>query len=138
MLNIQHIGSPLNRPDWPQAGTIEGLLDALSKWDLDTSLDYSNDPRFDAHPDRKPFRHPCLSLLRQAYSQALGMNCYISGPPVYPDHPTAVRFVGNFLEYSFGFTLDTDDRELIAKLDAAIASNLERQANRETARPRQR
>lgn len=138
MLNIHHIGSPLNRPDWPQAGTIEGLLDALSKWDLDTSLDYSSDPRFEPHPDRKPFRFPNLTLLRKVYSPELGADRYISGPPVYPDHPTSVRFVGNFIGYSFGFTLETDDRELITKLDAAIAENLERQANRDSARPRQR
>lgn len=138
MLNIHHIGRPLNRPDWPQTGTIEGLLDALDRWDLDTSLDHSSDPCFDPHPDRKPFRHPCLTLLRKVYSTELGRNRYISGDPVYPDHPTAVSFVGNFLEYSFGFAIDTDDRELIAKLDAAIAANLERQASREATRPRQR
>jgi hypothetical protein len=45
---------------------------------------------------------------------------------VFPDHPKAVSYLGNFVGYSFAFNLYTDDQELIAQLDAAIAENMER------------
>lgn len=125
MLDIKDIGTKTTIPGWP-ANTIEGLLDAMERWELDTRLDYSSDPRFDPHEDRKPFRGPAVSCAGTVYVPSLGRNRYLSGPPLYPEHPTAVAFIGNFVGYSFGFYIVTDDRELIARLDKAIAANLAR------------
>ena len=52
---------------------------------------------------------------------------YGNGSPIYPEHPDSVQYCGNFLSYSFGFSLATDEPELIKRLDAAIAANIERQ-----------
>jgi hypothetical protein len=54
---------------------------------------------------------------------ATGQRMYVDGDPIYPDAPNAVRFCGNFLEVSAGFSIDTDDPELIERLTAAIGAN---------------
>lgn len=126
MLQIDHIGTRSAIPGWPQNGTIEGLLDALSRWELDPCLDFSRAPQYESHPDRQPYRRPASLGGGRKWSDELGGYRYLDGPPLYPEHPTAVSFTGNFLGYSFGFNLTTDDRELIARLDAAIAQNIER------------
>jgi hypothetical protein len=124
MLNITHIGHKTTIPGWPEANTIAGLLDALSRWELDPSLNYDGDPRFEPHPDRKPYRCPALKCSGGRYDAKHGRTVYHDGPPIHPDAPDAVQFFGNFVGYSFGFSLETDDRELIKQLDAAIATNL--------------
>jgi hypothetical protein len=58
----------------------------------------------------------------------------VATKPIHPDHPHAVRFCGNFFEYSFSFELDTDDKELIAFLDARIAENMATPAYQEALR----
>ncbi len=55
-----------------------------------------------------------------------GCTVYHYGKPCHPEAPDAVSYLGNFIGYSFAFNLDTDDPQLIATLDAAIADNLER------------
>jgi hypothetical protein len=47
---------------------------------------------------------------------------------MYPHHPGMIRFFGNFMNYSFGFTIDTDEPEVIAQLNAAIQANKETEA----------
>jgi hypothetical protein len=126
MLRIEYIGSHTTVPGWPEQGTIAGLLDAIERWELDTRWDLSTDPRFQPHPDRAPFRGPALRCAGSRFDPALGCTVYLTGAPVFPDAPTAVSYSGNFIGYSYGFGLATDDRELIAQLDAAIARNLAR------------
>lgn len=43
--------------------------------------------------------------------------------PIYPDHPNALSFFGNFFDYSHVFNITTDDPELIERLTAAIRAN---------------
>ncbi len=124
MLDIQHIGRPLNRPDWPEAGTLAGLFDALSRWVLDPTFNMMGDPQLQPHPLRGPYKGPALRCAGRRYDPATGFNVYLHGAPVYPDAPNAVSYCGNFAGYSFAFNLATDDPELIARLDAAIAWNL--------------
>lgn len=128
MLTIHHIGAPTSIPDWPQHGTVEGLLDAMERWPLDSRIDFSTSPQFEPHPSRKPFRGPAVYSGGSYFSANLGQTCYLMGKPTYPDSPGAVSYLGNFVGYSFAFYLDTDDQLLIAKLDHAIAQNLARQA----------
>jgi hypothetical protein len=138
LVDIEHIGSPHTAgwEGWPEHGTIAGLLDALSRWPLERLWDHSESPKFEPHPDRKPFRCPSLSSGGQVFSAKLGHTLYLDGPPCYPDHPTAVTYTGNFLTHSFAFRLNTDDRELIAKIDAAIATNLARDWSASSSTPK--
>lgn len=126
MLNIKYIGSHTTIPGWPEHGTIAGLLDALRRWQVDQRWNHRGDPRFEAHPDRQPFRGPALRAGGSIYCNARGHTVYLDGAPIYPEAPTAVSYLGNFVGYSFAFNLSTDDRELIAQLDAAIAANMAR------------
>lgn len=128
MLEIHHIGTHSTVPGWPANGTIEGLLEALSRWELDLRHDLSKDPRFEPHPDRKPFRYPALMAGRRLFDCELGCTRFLNGPPAYPEHPTAVTIGGSFLCVAFTFRLTTDDRDLIGQLDQAIAHNLARPA----------
>lgn len=122
MIKIHHIGRPTTIPGWPQADTIEGLLDALSRWTLDPRLDL-----------REPEERHLPAYRGRAWGSCTGRwnpekhrTIYTATKPIYPDSPDAVRYTGNFIGYSFGFTLDTDEPELIARLDAAIAQNMAR------------
>lgn len=124
MLHITYIGHDSRIPGWPESGTIAGLLDALSRWELDPGMNYDGDETFTPHPDRKPYRCPALRCVGSHYDHEQGRTVYVDGPPIHPEAPDAVQFFGNFVGYSFGFSFETDDRELIARLDAAIAANL--------------
>lgn len=126
MLKIYHIGSHTSIPGWPAHGTIEGLLDAISRWELDRRLMQTDNDRLSDHPERKPFRGPALSCGGKQFDPAKGCAVYVDGPPIYPEHPKAVSYLGNFVGYSFAFYLHTDDADLIAQLDAAIQANIER------------
>jgi hypothetical protein len=57
-----------------------------------------------------------------------GHHCtrYVLTEPIDPEHPMMWSYSGNFLGYSFGFHVTTDDPEVIARLDAAIAANMQR------------
>lgn len=61
------------------------------------------------------------------YNPILERRVAVGTKPIYPEHPNAVRYCGNFVGYSFAFWLVTDDETLIARLDAAIKANLSRQ-----------
>lgn len=54
---------------------------------------------------------------------------WIDGDPIYPDHPDARRFSGNFVNLSRAFEIDTDDAAIIGRLRAAIADNMKRFAD---------
>jgi hypothetical protein len=116
-------------PGWP-SNDLEGLFDALARWDLDPRLDLSNDPEFAGKPGVAPFRGLAWGHCVQQYDRTLDRRVWVATKPIYPEHPNAVRYCGNFLGYSFGFWLDTDDPELIDKLDRAIADNLRRYRDR--------
>lgn len=46
--------------------------------------------------------------------------------PIYPEHPHAVHFAGNFRTYAHGFSIYTDDAEVIEVLRDAIKANMQR------------
>lgn len=52
-----------------------------------------------------------------------GERVYQDTGPLYPEHPDAVCFTGNFWRKSSVFQIYTDDPELVAKLTAAILAN---------------
>lgn len=123
MITIKHIGSPTTIiPGWPAAGTLEGLFDALSRWTLDPRLDMRDEDEQHA----PPFRARAWGYCEKRWSVAKGRYQFHATKPIYPDSPDAVAYCGNFLGHSFGFALDTDEPELIARLDAAIAANMQR------------
>lgn len=119
------IGTANSIQNWP-TNNLEGLFDALSRWRLDPRSDYSKEPEFAGKPFVAPFRGRAWGSCIPLYDEKLRKRVWIATKPIYPDHPDAVRYCGNFLEYSFGFWLDTDDPDLIERLDRAIAANLQR------------
>jgi hypothetical protein len=127
LLQINYIGHATSIPNWP-ARSLEGLFDALQRWELDPRLNNMDNKRLQPHPLRAPFRHPAVSCAGEVWSSELGGFIYLDGPPIYPDAPEAVCFLGNFVGYSFAFNLVTNDPDLIARLDAAIARNMARAA----------
>lgn len=118
-----HFGRPLNRPDWP-TNDFEGAIKALGMWIPDPRLDYSGCPSL---PHRKgtPFSSENLKsgCVRKWIN---GVNCYIGTQDLYPDHPNAVAFFINFIHYSFGINLITEDPDEIARMRAAIAGAMAR------------
>lgn len=48
---------------------------------------------------------------------------YVDAGPIYPEHPDALHFWGNFLTYSHVFSIYTDDPDVIERLTAAIRAN---------------
>lgn len=98
---------------WPTSD-IDGLLDAMKRWPLD--------PGFNSPNDIAPFR--CRAWKSVCVSGHGRSRVYEEVCPLYPEHPEAVQYLGNFLSYSFGFMVETDCPELIERLDAAIAANL--------------
>lgn len=124
MIEIQYIGHPATIPNWPQAGTVAGLIDALERWPLEPSMNNAGRPCFQPHPARRPYRGPALLSAGSRFDEKQGNTVYLDGDPIYPGAPDAVTFAGNFIGYSFGFHLSTDEPEVIERLDAAIAENL--------------
>lgn len=124
MLEIHAIGTHARIPGWPEVGTIAGLIDALARWQLDPRWNYADDPQFEPHPLRAPFRGPAVRSGGARYDFERQRTVYLMGAPIYPNAPGAVTYCGNFQGYSFGFNLDTDDADLIEQLDAAISYNL--------------
>lgn len=125
MIKINYIGRPTTIPGWPETGTVDGLIEALSRWSLDPSLDLSDDPRFQPDPLRAPYRGPARRYSGATYNAKLDVAVYDNnGAPVYPEAPDAVSYLGNFIGYSFAFSVDTDEPEVIQRIDAAIAKNL--------------
>lgn len=129
MLIVHHIGRPTTIPGWP-TNDLAGLFDALGRWPLETRLDGSTSPELEPHPRRAPYRGPARLFAgkqwRASRSDGTPGYVYLGGAPAYPDAPDAVTYCGNFEAYSFAWSLSTDDPELIARLDAAIADNIAR------------
>lgn len=117
------IGARTTIPDWP-SNDIQGLFDALKRWPLDLRLDFSGEPEFIESPLSAPFRGRAWGGCVWTYSEKFQKRVAVATKPIYPEHPNAVRYCGNFIGYSFGFSLDTDDQDLIEQLDAAIAENI--------------
>jgi len=121
----QSIGSKTTIPGWPSSD-LDGLVKALKTWTLDPSFDGSRvDPSHPHAAFSKPFR--CLAWGNCQAVRVAELNWdirYIGTKPLYPDHPEAVSFLGNFLGYSFVFRVETDDAKLIAYLDGLIAENM--------------
>lgn len=126
MIKIDYIGRTNGIKDWPEVGTIAGLLDALGRWKLDPRLASDDSPRLEIRPDRLPYRSLNLAYTGKKYDFDREVEIYRSGQPLDPEHPTAIGYLGNFLHYSFAFSLTTDEPELIATLNAAIAANMEK------------
>lgn len=124
MIDIAYIGRATTIPNWPEAGTIAGLLDAIGRWPLEPGMNNAGKPCFAPHPARRPYRGPALLSSGSRYDEKLGHTVYLDGDPIYPDAPDAVTFAGNFVGYSFGFHISTDESEVITQIDAAIAENL--------------
>lgn len=125
-----NIGSKTNIPGWP-SNDIQGLFDALCKWTLDPrAIESKDDPD---HPHAE-FDAPgrCLAwvdCIQEPIERSNGkLRRYVGTRPMFPEHPKAVSFVGNFLSYSFGFNVVTDDKDLIEHLDALIKQNMASQA----------
>lgn len=124
MLKIDYIGRTNNIPDWPEVGTIAGLLDALGRWKLDEGLNLSNEMCFEPCPERKPYRALARRFAGEKWNEAKQCNVYLVGDLMYPDCPGTISYLLNFERYSFACGLVTDEPELIAQLDAAIAKNM--------------
>jgi hypothetical protein len=121
------VGRKTTIPGWPD-NTIEGLFDALSRWALDPScLILDESPPIVPAAWGDPLKGAAWRC-RQQGRHDLGYHRteYILTAPIYPDHPFCVHYNGNFAGYSFGFQVATDDPDLIARLDAAIAENIAR------------
>lgn len=117
------IGNKATIPDWP-TNDLQGLFDALARWKLDTRLDFSGLPESVGGPGVAPFRNRAWGSCVGHYSEQLHRMVYTATKPIHPDRPNAVRYFGNFIGYSFGFWLDTDDSSLIQELDEAILLNI--------------
>lgn len=121
------IGRPLpGYPGWPTSD-LDGLFQALDQWTLDPRLDKSLDDPDHPHAQYKaPFR--CLAWVAcrsEPIAGSGGMRRrYVGTKPLFQEHPEALIFMGNFLGYSFGFQLVTDDPALIEELDRRIARNM--------------
>lgn len=118
-----NIGSHTTIAGWP-TGDIAGLFDALQRWPLDRRQDLSKEPGYSERPGSAPFRGLAWGHCHMQYNQELQKPIAVATKAIYPDHPNAVRFCGNFTGQSFGFWLDTDNKYLIERLDAAIAANM--------------
>ena len=130
---LEDIGTKTSIPNWPK-NDLEGLFDALSRWTLDPMNDLSgNDPGHPHAAFHAPFR--CLAWGSCISEPIPGTNLtkyrYVGTKPIYPDHPEAVSYLGNFVGYSFGFHVVTDDVDLIAELDRRIAENMSTTAYQE-------
>lgn len=110
-------------PDWP-TDIFEGLIKALGMWLPEPRLDHSGCP---ALPYRKGT--PFASEDVKCGCRVVGINeinCYVGTRPAYPDHPNAVEFNLNFVQYSFGVKFVTDNPDQITRLRAAIADAMAR------------
>ena len=121
------IGSKTNIPNWPTTD-LDGLFQALKQWTLSPNMDMSGDDPNHPHARfQKPFRGLAWgNCIREPIPEQNSKSRYVGTKPIHEDHPEAVRFCGNFMSYSFGFFLDTEDQALIAELDRLIAENMAR------------
>lgn len=88
---------------------LDTLLLMLSNHRLDMELTYIN-------------ANPCTAIDNPGWTWANDVPRWIDGPRMYACEGV-VRFVGNFLTYSHGFSIDTNDPDTIATLTRAIELN---------------
>ncbi len=124
MLEIENIGCGKEIAGWPER-TIDGLFEALERWPLDPRLDFSRVFEMNHDPRRAPFRGRAWAGVKEVRDPKAGTVRLVATRPIYPDSPDAVSYLGNFFNVSWLFSLSTDDAELIARLDAAIAKNMQ-------------
>lgn len=119
------IGTFITIPGWP-SNDLDGLLDALQRWTLSPRFDFADDPNYPHAKYMRPFR--CLAwghCITERRPELSFTNVrYIGTQPRYAEHPEAVSYFGHFLEYGYGFRVDTDDPALIEKLDGLIVANM--------------
>lgn len=123
MILAANIGTKTSIENWP-SNDLDGLFDALKRWELDTRLDSSDDPAYAGNPGAGHFRGRAWGSCSLKYNDVLKRSVAVATKPIYPDKPDAVRYFGNFVGHSFGFCLDTDNADLIKRLDQAIAENI--------------
>lgn len=121
------IGTAASIPNWPTQD-LNGLIDALQRWKLCSRTLAQEDPGHPHSAYKRPYRGLCWGHCRVEPMEGTHLRRYVGTQPIYPDHPEAVRYFGNFVGYSFGFSLDTDDKALIELLDRLIEENLQRDA----------
>lgn len=104
---------------WPgeKSDDINALLDMLEREPLD--------------PRRGPFVVACK--VGRTEHRASGVRYVDTKVPVYPKHPRALNFSGNFWHVNYPFSIDTADRELIAVLRMYIKKNLKTHPARDLA-----
>lgn len=97
---------------WEAPDNIEQLLARLQSETLD--------PMFEEYGN---FVSPARKAHHQRDQSTGWQHVYTDAGPVYPDHPDALHFWGNFQTYSHVFSIYTDDPALIERLTAAIRAN---------------
>jgi hypothetical protein len=119
-------GTKCNRADWPEVDSIDGAVAALRQWCLDPRLDNSGSP---ALPNRvgTPFSSgpPCYTFGQKGWNEEAHCVTYSNNSKLcFPYHPNTVQFVMNFIGYSFGGTIWTEDEVTITRLREAIKTNM--------------
>lgn len=123
-LTVADIGRPTSIAGWP-TNDLDGLFDALSRWPLEPRMSGADSVPWPPQVNLGPF--VCFAwcaCVKTGWND--GTFSYRGTRPLYPDHPEARNYFGNFCGYSFGWNVVTDDPDLIARLDAAIAANMAR------------
>lgn len=103
---------------------LRALVQMLERHPLHPDCDMRDMSEWGAGEAQKPFRGLCWGNCHWVPPDGNRPGHFVATAPIHPAHPTAVRFCGNFFEYSFSFELDTDDVGLIDFLDARIADNM--------------
>lgn len=119
------IGSRRNIAGWPTSD-LPGLIQALQQWTLDPWMNFHG---LDPHHPHREFSAPFRTLawgccIEEPIAGRVRDTRYVGTKPIHESQPDAVRYSGNFLNWSFGFTLDTADPSLIQLLDKLIADNM--------------
>lgn len=78
------------------------------------------DPMFEEYGN---FVSPARKAHHERSERTGWKDVYTDAGPIYPEHPNAVHFWGNFQTYSHVFSIYTDDPALIERLTAAIRAN---------------
>jgi hypothetical protein len=121
----QNIGTSSGIEGWPSRD-LDGLIQALGQWTLAAhAAMHGEDPTHPHVAFEAPYRGLAwCACVQEPIPGDIYRKRYVGTKPIYPDHPNAVRYCGNFEGYSFGFELDTDDPALMKVLDDLIAANM--------------
>lgn len=115
---VRHCCRIFGKPD-----SIKRLFKFLAKAPLD--------PRFEDFGD---FISPAIEGIEVRDDN--GVVHYEDGPPIFPDHKNVMSFFGNFYTYSAGFSIYTNDPDLIERLTNAIRANQQSDAYRQARKDR--